>query len=107
LQKSFVNNPPLLPVLQCNAQRKKISVEEVDATLLADSGFMNKLQGGVNGWIKEVHKVTKLERDASTGSAIQEINFWIHMERALQRVEEHLQSDGVGKERLVGFSCCC
>ncbi|KNC52645.1 cytoplasmic dynein [Thecamonas trahens ATCC 50062] len=63
--------------------------------LVKDSRWLNSLQSGVNAWIREVQKVTKLERDASTGSALQEINFWLSMERALDAVEAELATPGV------------
>ncbi|CAF0789670.1 unnamed protein product [Didymodactylos carnosus] len=39
--------------------------------------------------------VTKLERDPSTGSALQEITFWLNMERSLYRIQEHMTSPEV------------
>ncbi|KAJ3099515.1 hypothetical protein HDU96_010687, partial [Phlyctochytrium bullatum] len=60
-----------------------------------DSTFLNRLQSDVNGWIKEIHKVTKFHRDPSTGTASQEINYWLSMERALSQIEEQLKSDFV------------
>ena len=58
---------------------------------------MNKLQGDVNGWIKEIQKVTKMSRDPASGTAIQEINFWLSMERALEKIDEQLKSDQISK----------
>ncbi|KAJ2744465.1 dynein heavy chain [Coemansia sp. BCRC 34301] len=71
------------------------SVEAMDAALLSDSGFLNQLQGDVNGWIKEIQKVTKLDRDPGSGTTSQEINFWLSMERALDRIEDQLASDEI------------
>lgn len=45
--------------------------------LINDSSFLNRLQSDVNDWIKEIQKVTKLDRDPASGTASQEINFWI------------------------------
>lgn len=67
----------------------------IDPELLSDSSFLNQLQGDVNGWIKEIQKVTKLDRDPASGTTSQEINFWVSMERALERIEEQLQSDEI------------
>lgn len=64
--------------------------------LLTDSTFLNKLQGDVNGWIKEIKKVTKLSRDPASGTAIQEINFWLSMEKALEGIDEQLKGDHIG-----------
>ncbi|CAG8697774.1 1167_t:CDS:2, partial [Ambispora gerdemannii] len=38
---------------------------------------------------------TKLSRDPSSGTAIQEINFWLSMERALEQIDEQLKSDQI------------
>ncbi|KAJ2761490.1 dynein heavy chain, partial [Coemansia sp. BCRC 34490] len=79
----------------CRRQGVRTTVEAIGAPLLADSAFLNQLQGDVNGWIKEIQKVTKLDRDPGSGTTSQEINFWVSMERALERIEEQLQSDEI------------
>ncbi|CAF3632269.1 unnamed protein product, partial [Adineta steineri] len=60
-----------------------------------DSNFLNQLQATVNRWIREIQKVTKLERDPSTGSAMQEITFWLNIERALYKIQEQMTSPEV------------
>ncbi|GLV39725.1 Dynein heavy chain 64C [Carabus blaptoides fortunei] len=57
-----------------------------------DSSFLNQLQNGVNRWIKEIQKVTKLDRDPSSGTSLQEISFWLNLERALHRIQEKRES---------------
>ena len=47
--------------------------------LLEDSSFLNRLQGHVNTWIKEIQKVTSLSREMQ-GTAISEIMFWGNLE---------------------------
>lgn len=54
------------------------------------------LFSGVNRWIKEIQKVTKLDRDPSSGTALQEISFWLNLERALHRIQEKRESIEVG-----------
>ena len=71
-------------------------MDALDSSYFSDSTFLNKLQGDVNGWIKEIQKVTKLSRDPASGTAIQEINFWLSMERALEKIDEQLKSDQIG-----------
>ena len=39
--------------------------------------------------------VTKLNRDVASGTASQEINFWLTFERALEGIEAQLRSDEV------------
>lgn len=67
----------------------------LDPDLLKDDKFLNKLQSLVNTWIKEIQNVTNLTRDVESGTASQEINFWLSMEKALQGVEEQLRSDPI------------
>ena len=43
-------------------------------------------------WIREIQKVTKLDRDPSSGTALQEISFWLNLERALLRIQEKRES---------------
>ena len=57
-----------------------------------DAHFLNALQNGVNKWIKEIQKVTKLDRDPASGTALQEISFWLNLERALLRIQEKRES---------------
>ncbi|RUS15357.1 dynein heavy chain, N-terminal region 1-domain-containing protein, partial [Endogone sp. FLAS-F59071] len=82
-------------VEKCREQSKRVTVDAVDPQVLSDSAVLNKLQGDVNGWIKEIQKVTKLSRDPTTGTAIQEVNFWLSMERALEKIDEQLRSDQI------------
>ncbi|CAH8525652.1 unnamed protein product [Dicrocoelium dendriticum] len=59
---------------------------------LEDAHFLNTLQSGVNRWIKEIQKVTKLDRDPASGTALQEITFWLNLERSLVRIQEKRES---------------
>ncbi|KAI9809961.1 MAG: hypothetical protein M1825_000394 [Sarcosagium campestre] len=80
---------------EAEARHVKPGVELVPPQLLQDSSFLNSLQSSVNGWIKSIQAITKMSRDADSGSANQEINFWLAMESALDNIEERLRSDGV------------
>ena len=42
------------------------------------------------------HQVTKLDRDPSSGTALQEVSFWLNLERALLRIQEKRESLEVG-----------
>ena len=53
-----------------------------------DTVFLNALQNQVSKWIRQIQKVTKLDRDPSSTSALQEISFWLNLERALLRIQE-------------------
>jgi dynein heavy chain 1 len=91
---------PLHPLIQSaleEAEHKgtKPSPEQIPGTILQDSSFLNGLQATVNGWIKSIQTITKTSRDVSTGTAGQEINFWLSMENRLQDIERQLGSPGV------------
>ncbi len=60
-----------------------------------DSTFLNNLQNQVSKWIREIQKVTKLDRDPSSGTALQEVSFWLNLERALLRIQEKRESPEV------------
>lgn len=77
------------------ARSIKPTVDLIPSALLADSTFLNSLQHTVNGWIKSIQSITKMSRDADSGSATQEINFWLSMESSLEGIEMQLRSDGV------------
>ncbi|CAG8466762.1 5969_t:CDS:10, partial [Racocetra fulgida] len=88
------------PVVQKAVEKSKqegrrAHVDYIEPAYLSDTAFLNKLQGDVNGWIKEIQKVTKLSRDPASGTAMQEINFWLSMETALEGVDEQLKSDQI------------
>ncbi|RKP02777.1 hypothetical protein CXG81DRAFT_10371 [Caulochytrium protostelioides] len=82
-------------VEQCQEQHLSRVTVDVIGALAEDSSFLNQLQSDVNGWVKEIQKVTRLTRDPSSGTATQEINFWLSMERALGAVEAQLKSPQV------------
>ena len=91
---------PLPDVVQeaissASAQNIKPTTDLIPAALLTDSRFLNDLQSTVNSWIKSIQSITKMSRDPDSGSAAQEINFWLSMESALEGIEMQLRSDGV------------
>ncbi|KAJ3566624.1 hypothetical protein NP233_g6881 [Leucocoprinus birnbaumii] len=71
------------------------NISHIPPKLLNDSSFLNTLHAHVNSWIKSIQAVTKLTRDVSSGTASQEINFWLSLERALEGIETQLRSEEV------------
>ncbi|TQS39101.1 hypothetical protein Golomagni_00379 [Golovinomyces magnicellulatus] len=91
---------PLHPLVQnaideAAVRGVKATPEFIPAQSLQDSAFLNSLQSLVNGWIKSIQSITKMSRDPSSGSATQEINFWLNMESALERIGTQLSGEGV------------
>ncbi|KAF2709100.1 hypothetical protein K504DRAFT_456000 [Pleomassaria siparia CBS 279.74] len=91
---------PLHPIIQnaleqAREENRKLSPELLPAAVQTDSSFLNGLQATVNGWIKSIQNITRTSRDVQTGSAKQEINFWLSMEDRLADIERQLSSAGV------------
>lgn len=82
-----------IETVHANGARPHFS--QIPASQLTDSAFLNALQSHVNQWIRSIQSVTKLTRDVSSGTASQEINFWLSMEQAIEGIDEQLKSDGV------------
>lgn len=79
-------------VERCLAEERRVTVDAIDPATLQDSTFLNRLQADVNGWVKEIQTVTKLDRDPATGTASQEVNFWLSMEKAQEQIENQLRT---------------
>uniref|UniRef100_A0A0X3P013 Dynein heavy chain, cytoplasmic n=1 Tax=Schistocephalus solidus TaxID=70667 RepID=A0A0X3P013_SCHSO len=85
-------NPYVLQIIKkCAEEGKRAKVTDFEDKI-EDAQFLNGLQAGVNRWIKEIQKVTTLDRDPSSGTALQEITFWLNLERALARIQEKRES---------------
>ncbi|KAF9481287.1 cytoplasmic dynein heavy chain 1 [Pholiota conissans] len=82
-------------VEQAHATNTRPNISHIPTKMLNDSTFLNTLHGHVNAWIKSIQSVTKLTRDVASGTASQEINFWLSLERALEGIETQLRSDEV------------
>jgi dynein heavy chain 1, cytosolic len=74
-------------IKKANDENKKPKVDNF-SDRVEDINFLNQLQAGVSRWIREIKKVSKLDRDPSPGTALQEISFWLNLERALNRILE-------------------
>ncbi|OXA50597.1 Dynein heavy chain, cytoplasmic [Folsomia candida] len=78
-------------VSQCAMENRRPKVSDF-GDRVEDSKFLNDLQHGVNRWVKEIQKVTKLDRDPSSGTTLQEVSFWLNLERALLKLQEKRES---------------
>lgn len=91
---------PINPIIsqtmkRCQEQENRLATVNDFGDKVEDSSFLNQLQNGVNRWIREIQRVTKFERDPSSGTALQEISFWLNLERALLRIQEKRESPEV------------
>ncbi|TRY63473.1 hypothetical protein TCAL_02090 [Tigriopus californicus] len=82
-------------IRSAEAQGVKPQVSDLGEKI-EDSTFLNALTHLVSKWIREIQKVTKLDRDPASGTALQEISFWLNLERALLRIQEKRESPEVG-----------
>lgn len=77
------------------ARDERPSLDLLPTELLSNTTFLNDLQNTVNGWIKSIRGLAKLSRDADSGSATQEITFWLNLETALKSIDKQTRNDGV------------
>ncbi|CAJ0586706.1 unnamed protein product, partial [Mesorhabditis spiculigera] len=89
---NLVVNQHILAAIQ--AQGRKAKADDL-GNMIEDSLFLNTLQSGVGRWIKEIQKVTKLERDPASGFSLQEMNFWLNLEPALQKMQEKRECEEI------------
>lgn len=89
-------NPIIIQTMKrCQEQENRLATVADFGEKVEDSSFLNQLHNGVNRWIREIQRVTKFERDPSSGTALQEISFWLNLERALLRIQEKRESPEV------------
>jgi len=91
----FFKSIPLIFDAKAQAAGTRPNISHIPPKMLSDSTFLNSLHGHVNSWIKSIQAVTKLTRDVASGTASQEINFWLSLERALEGIEAQLRSEEV------------
>ena len=89
---NIVIHPVVLQMIKKAAEESRKPRVDDFSERVEDTNFLNQLQSGVSRWIREIKKVTKLDRDPSTGTALQEISFWLNLERALNRILEKRES---------------
>ena len=91
----LVINPQIQAIVnKARSENRRSNANDI-GDLSQDSNFLNSLQQGVNRWIGEIRKVTKLDRDPLSGTAIQETTFWANLERELSRINAIRESDEV------------
>ncbi|KAG5519734.1 hypothetical protein PMAC_000007 [Pneumocystis sp. 'macacae'] len=82
-------------IIESQKQNIQPSVHSFPSNLLTDTVFLNSLQSNVNFWIKSIQTITRISHDPASGTASQEINFWLNMEMSLENIEKQLKSDGI------------
>jgi dynein heavy chain 1 len=60
---------------------------------IQDPQFVKRLEKTVTNWIRDIRRITQLNHDPSQGSALQEIDFWVSMERSLTHIDEQLKNN--------------
>ncbi|CAK5084784.1 unnamed protein product [Meloidogyne enterolobii] len=79
-------NPHIQQIVDAaKSQNRKPKPEDL-GTLGQDPEFLASLSNGVVEWIKAIQKVTNMDRDPSSGTALQEATFWINLEKALNKI---------------------
>ncbi|RNA22445.1 dynein heavy cytoplasmic-like, partial [Brachionus plicatilis] len=89
---NLVIHPTVLQMIKKSTDENRRPKVDDFSDKVDNTNFLDQLQSGVNRWIKEIKKVTELDRDQSTGTVLQEISFWLNLERALNRISEKRES---------------
>jgi dynein heavy chain 1 len=93
-------------------ERRQPVATDIQNVNIDDSQVLNALQATVIKWTREIQKVlytrikaffpfqtivqvTKLDRDPASGTALQEINFWLNLQRAFVNVRAKVESPEV------------
>ncbi len=87
-------------IQDAEAQGLSPSVQLIPTHVLENTTVLNSIQNHVNAWIKSIQNITKFTKDAKDAapiqaSAAQEINFWISMETALNKLVEEISLEHV------------
>jgi len=69
---------------------KPLVLEDFGA-LLDDPTFINNIAQTVQKWIDEVSAVTKINYELTSGTTLQEINYWLSLERSLNLIEQQMK----------------
>ena len=80
---------------EAKAKGTSVSTNDFDDVVQKSPDFVNRLYNQVQGWYKEIRKVTTLEHAIESGTASQEINFWAQMDRSLRFIKEQIVRDEV------------
>ncbi|CAK7266377.1 dynein heavy chain [Sporothrix epigloea] len=89
--------PPIVQTALDDASTRGVRpyFDQLPQGVTQDTALLNSLQATVNTWIKSIQAITKMTQDPTTATANQEINYWLSMESALERIETQLRGDGV------------
>ncbi|KAJ9613346.1 dynein heavy chain [Cladophialophora chaetospira] len=87
-------------IREAEAQGTSPSVQLIPNHILDNTTVLNSIQNHVNAWIKSIQNITKFTKDTkdaapTQASAAQEINFWLSMETALNKLVEEMSLDHV------------
>ena len=77
---------------QCKAAGRELTVDDFEGRI-QDQNFIKRLENTVTQWVKDIRRITTLNHDPQQGSALQEINFWLSIERSLAHIEEQLKNN--------------
>eukprot|EP00945_MAST-04E_sp_MAST-4E-sp1_P001635 g1635.t1 len=86
-------------IVECVGKEEKeghLGMEELGLeSIQDDSTLLKRLKKGVNKWYEDSKQLSTLSRDASSGTALEEVRFWTNMEQALHDVDLQMKGKGV------------
>eukprot|EP01091_Cochliopodium_minus_P010435 TRINITY_DN2760_c1_g1_i1.p1 TRINITY_DN2760_c1_g1~~TRINITY_DN2760_c1_g1_i1.p1 ORF type:complete len:4604 (+),score=1553.39 TRINITY_DN2760_c1_g1_i1:76-13887(+) len=93
---SFTYHPEIINAYKKSEESgEQFRVESLDPKLITDNNFVNSLTSIATGWQKSITKVTRLPRIdemPQNGETIQEVQFWVELERELENIDTQLKS---------------
>ena len=81
-------------VEKAHAEQRRPAASDL-GDLCQDSEFLNSLQNYSIAWINEFKKVTQMDRDPAIGTTLQEVTFWVNLEKTLNNINELRETEEV------------
>jgi dynein heavy chain 1 len=69
----------------------RLATEEDFSDLLTDDAFIARLANSVRRWMKDIMTVVSMEHDIANGTTMQEVQFWISKEAAMQHIDAQIK----------------
>ena len=92
----FSLEPEIVQAVSKEEEEGHLGIEELGLEgLQDDSSLLKRLKKGVNKWYEDSKQLSTLSRDITSGTALEEVRFWVNLEQSLLAVDEQTKSKGV------------
>ncbi|EAR94592.2 dynein heavy chain, cytoplasmic protein (macronuclear) [Tetrahymena thermophila SB210] len=76
-------------VQKLKAEGKNVTVDDFE-DLLDKNEFIDSLANCVTKWTKDIRAIINMDYEVSSGSTLQEINYWLSYERSLNLIDQQI-----------------